>query len=277
MASLALSAPATDRPCLLRLARLSVWLVVGIVLLLQYLPILMITLLSLFKVRRGQFQWDTFSLDAFAQIPGNAQLMAALGNSLLVAAIASIVAVALSTALALYNLSRPGRATRLLEFLIYLPFVLPPIVTGLTLLITFRQTGIERGLSAVTIGHVAFVFAIAYNTISARLKALSPTLSHASMDLGATRAQTLYHIVLPQLASGLATAGILAFALSLDETMISIFLVGDTTTLPIRLYSLMRVGFSPEVNALVTVILAVTIAIAFAMQANLRGTSRTNR
>lgn len=115
----------------------------------------------------------------------------------------------------------------------FLPYVLSPIVTELSLLIFFREAGVPRSLVTVTIGHTAFVLALVYQILLSRLQVLSPSLVEASYDLGASAAQTFHH-VLPYLA--IATAAVLAFALSFDETLITLLVTGTESTLPLRLW-----------------------------------------
>ena len=144
----------------------------------------------------------------------------------------------------------------------YLPFLLPPIITGLSLLIFFAQFGISRGIATMAVGHSVFVLALLYRLVLARLKSLPRSLIEASADLGATRWQTFRLILWPLLRPVVVTGGILAFALSFDETQISVFLAGNSATLPLRLWAMMRVGFTPEINALVTLVLITTIVMA---------------
>src|SRR5262249_25885426 len=127
------------------------------------------------------------------------------------------------------------------------------------LLIFFREIGVDRSLLTVVIGHTVFVLAIVYRTVLMRLQSLSRTLIEASYDLGASRWQTFWRIILPNLASAMAGGAILAFALSFDETMITILVTGTQTTLPVRLWAMMRLGFSPDINALVALILMFTV------------------
>jgi len=250
-------------------ARLSDWLlgaVTAAAFLALYVPILLVFVLSFFRTRRGEVQWDSFSLRWYADLFANEEIVAALGTSVLVGFAATLTALALSTALALYT-NVPGRSATersLLEVLVFLPFLLPPIITGLSLLILFREAGVGRGLFTISVGHAVFVLALCYRTILNRLQSISTSMLEASRDLGASRWQTFRHVVAPNLKSAVAVAGLLAFALSFDETMITLFLVGADSTLPVRLYAMMRVGFSPEINALVTLILVFSIVLAFA-------------
>jgi putative spermidine/putrescine transport system permease protein/spermidine/putrescine transport system permease protein len=110
----------------------------------------------------------------------------------------------------------------------------------------------------VIAGHTVFVQALAYRTIVVRLQSIGPSMIEASTDLGASAWQTLIHIVLPNLRSTLIGAGVLSFALSFDETLITLLVTGTDSTLPIRLWAMMRLGFTPDINALVAIILALT-------------------
>lgn len=227
-----------------------------------YLPILLVFVLSFFSMRRGKVRWDTFSLSWYEKLFGNEALGGALLNSLLVGCLAIAVATVFATSAALFvNARSDTRSARMLEYVIFLPFLLPPIITGLSLLIYFREAGINRGIFTIVVGHALFVSAIIYRIVLTRLNALSRNLVEAALDLGASRLQTFRFIILPNLRMPLLTAGLLAFALSFDETMITLFLSGTDATLPVRLYAMMRVGFTPEINALVTLILAFSILL----------------
>ena len=185
----------------------------------------------------------------------NQQIIDALANTLIVGFFAVLIALVIATLLAFHVHRHPGRTSAGLQFVIF-PAVPPsadhhrPLAPGY-----FREIGFPRGLIAVIVGHSIFVLALVYRTILNRLQTLSRSLIEASQDLGATRWQTFRYVLFPHLRMAVVTAALLAFALSFDETIITLFLVGDTSTLPIRLYAMMRVGFTPEINALVTLIL----------------------
>ena len=230
-----------------------------------YAPIVLIALLSFFRRRRGEIQWNSFSLEWYAKLFSNEGLGQALLNSILVGFGAVLMALVLAMLLAFYVNSRRGAWIVVLQFVIFLPFLLPPIITGLSLLVFFNEWGISRGLITVAVGHTMFVLALAYRTILTRLQSINRNLMEASQDLGATRWQTFRYILLPNLKMAVVTAALLAFALSFDETMITLFLVGDTNTLPIRLFAMMRAGFTPEVNALVTLILVFSMILTLVL------------
>ncbi len=241
---------------------------------LLYLPILLVFVLSFFSMRRGRINWQSFSVDWYVRLFENEALGAALYKSLVVGLLAVAGATVFATLVALYvNSARASRLSKSIEYVIYLPFLLPPIITGLSLLIMFRELDVPRGLFTITVGHAVFVLAIVYRIILTRLKALSGTLVEAAHDLGASRLQTFRYIILPNLRTPLLTAGLLAFALSFDETMITLFLTGAEATLPVRLYAMMRVGFTPEINALVTLVLGFSIVLTIVVALTWRNTT----
>ena len=240
-------------------------LITGLVFIALYAPIFLVAALSFFRLRRGTIQWHTFSLEWYAKLLSNEKIFNALFNSLVVGFGSVLAALVLAMLLALYLNHRTDRWSLFLQFVIFLPFLLPPIITGLALLITFQELGLSRSLITVVIGHTIFILALVYRIILTRLQALSRSLIEASRDLGATPFQTFRYILLPNLKMAIITAALLAFALSFDETLITLFLIGDTNTLPIRLYAMMRVGFTPEINALVTLILLFTTVLTVAV------------
>jgi ABC-type spermidine/putrescine transport system permease subunit II len=232
-----------------------------IVLLVLYGPLFVAILFSFIRMRRGQILWDSFSFEAYGLLLKNQGIIEALGNTLIVGLSAVAAALVLGTLFALHYQNSRGRGRELMQLMIFLPFLMPPILTGLSLLIFFRQAHIERSLITVVIGHTLFVLALVYRILLARLQALSPSLIEASLDLGASRLQTFRYVLLPHLATAVVSAALLAFALSFDETLITLLVTGTQNTLPIRLWAMMRLGFTPDINALVTLILTGTTAL----------------
>jgi len=236
----------------------ALWAVAAFVLLLLYGPLFLAIFFSFFAFKSNQVQWDSFSFSAYDKLVDNQRIIDALQNTFVVGAAAVAMALVLGTLLALYYHGGRGRGRELLQIVIYLPFLMPPILTGLSLLIFFRQIDFERSLVTVVIGHTVFVLALVYRNILARLQTVSRSLVEASLDLGANRWQTFRYVLLPQLMTALLAAGILAFALSFDETLITLLVTGTKSTLPMWLWSMMRLGFTPDINALVALVLAGT-------------------
>lgn len=228
------------------------------VFLLLYGPLLIPIMSSFFTVSHGDVQWSDPSLSAYAALAVNEGILEAVGNTMIVGFSATLLSLVCGTLLALHYCGGKSGAREAMQFAVFLPFLMPPIITGLSLLIFFRETGIPRSLMTVIAGHTVFVQALAYRTIVVRLQSLGPSMIEASTDLGASAWQTLVHIILPNLRSTLIGAGVLSFALSFDETLITLLVTGTDSTLPIRLWAMMRLGFAPDINALVAIILALT-------------------
>jgi putative spermidine/putrescine transport system permease protein/spermidine/putrescine transport system permease protein len=230
-------------------------LIAVFVLVVLYGPLLVAIFFSFFTFQNNAVQWDSFSFDAYASLAHDEGIINAVLNTLLVGAAAVAIALVLGTALAFhYNGSR-SRFRELLQLIIFLPFLMPPIITGLSLLVFFREADIPRSLVTVVIGHTVFVLALVYRIILNRLQMLPSSLVEASLDLGAGRWQTFRYVLAPALMPAIGSAAILAFALSFDETLITLLVTGTSSTLPMRLWAMMRMGFSPDINALVALIL----------------------
>ncbi|MEO6608602.1 MAG: ABC transporter permease [Aestuariivirga sp.] len=247
-----------------RLAFISAGVLTALVFLVLYSPVIISALFSALQTKQGVIQWNTISFSPYFSLWSNESVLTALYNTGVVAVISVIVASVLSVALALYTEWEGALGRRMLEVIIYIPFLLPPMVTGLALLVATAQLGVRRGLVTIIVGHTIFVLAVTYRLVLTRLKSLPLSMIEASADLGASRMQTLRYVLLPHLASALVTGGLLAATLSFDETLISTFVAGDQTTLPLRLWAMMRVGFTPEINALVTLVLLFSIMLALA-------------
>jgi putative spermidine/putrescine transport system permease protein/spermidine/putrescine transport system permease protein len=237
------------------LTRTALWSIAGALLVLLYGPLFLAIFFSFFAFKSNRVQWDSFSFAAYGKLAGNQRIIDALLNTLAVGAAAVTLALVLGTLLALYYHHSRSRGRELLQIVIFLPFLMPPILTGLSLLIFFRQVDIDRSLLTVVIGHTVFVLALVYRNILARLQTISRSLVEASLDLGAGYWQTFRYVLMPQLATAFLAAAILAFALSFDETLITLLVTGTRNTLPMWLWSMMRLGFTPDINALVTLVL----------------------
>lgn len=243
-----------------RLSTVFLAAITTLVAMLLYSPLAVPIVSSFFTIAHGNVDWSSPTLATYVALAENHDILAALRTTLIVGVCTVILSVASGTLLALYYHSRRSGRT-LLQFIIFLPFLMPPIISGLALLIFFREIGLERSLLTVVIGHTVFVLAIVYRTVLMRLQSMSRTLVEASCDLGATGWQTFWRIVLPNLSSAMVGGAILAFALSFDETMITILVTGTQSTLPVRLWAMMRLGFSPDINALVALILMFTVLL----------------
>ena len=243
------------------LATLGLVLVTALVFVLLYGPIFIPIVTSFFNVKYGDVNWSQPSFDAYLKLTQNEGILDAVENTFIVGISAVVFSLILGTIIALHCNSGQSRSRAMLQFIVFLPFLMPPMITGLSLLIFFREVDIPRSMLTIIIGHTVFVLALVYRTILVRLQGIGASMVEASYDLGANAPQTFLYILLPNLKSALIGAGVLAFALSFDETMITILVTGTQNTLPIRLWGMMRLGFTPDINALVAIILALTTVL----------------
>lgn len=247
-------------------------LVLGIL----YAPVAISALFSVVEIKGGHILWDSFTLQHYVTLWSNPTVIDSLQNTAVVALTSVFFATILAVSLALYAEWQGAVGKRILEVTIYLPFLLPPIVTGLSLLITSAQLDISRGVTTIIIGHTVFVLAVVYRLILTRLQTLPKSMIEASSDLGATHFQTFRFIILPYMMSAITTGAVLALTLSFDETLISVFLAGDRMTLPLRLWAMMRVGFTQQINALVTIVLLISLVLAAAVAFRLKLGNQSN-
>lgn len=245
-----------------RMALVLLSAVAGFVLVLLYGPLFVAVFFSFIRFERNEVQWDSFSFDAYHELLRDQGIIDALVNTFVVGGSAVALALVLGTVIAFYYHGGRSPLREVLQLVVYLPFLMPPIITGLSLLIFFRETNLPRSLFTVVVGHMVFVLAIVYRVVLTRLQALRPSLVEASLDLGASRWQTFRHVLAPNLMTALISAAILAFALSFDETLITLLVTGTRNTLPMRIWAMMRLGFTPDINALVTLILVATTGFA---------------
>lgn len=257
-----------------RLVEIGLGFVAFAAFLVLYAPVGISALFSIVPIDRAGIHWNEATLAWYGRLAGNASVIGAVELTLAVGVLSVALATVLALVLAFYVEWEGAVARRFVEVVVYLPFLMPPIITGLALLVFLDQLGISRGAATIVIGHTALVLAVLYRLVLTRLRALPRTLVEASTDLGATRWQTFRHVLWPQLRSAVATGAVLALTLSFDETLITVFLAGDATTLPLRLWGMMRVGFTPEINALVTLVLVVSIALALVVVGRLKSLGR---
>ncbi len=189
----------------------------------------------------------------------NDDIRQALGLSLMVAAVATTTALILGTlaAGAVWRTKFFGRDT--LSLFIVLPIALPGIITGIALRSAISLTGVSFSFWTLVIGHATFCVAVAYNNVIARMRRLNPNLLEASADLGASGWQTFRYVLMPQLGSAIITGGMLAFALSFDEIIVTTFTAGNQQTLPIWIFSsLVRPRNRPVTNVVALLVIAIT-------------------
>lgn len=229
-------------------------------LLFMHVPILLIFVYA-FTTEDRSYQWPPpgLTLDWFAVAWGREDVWAALGLSFRVATISTIIALVLGTlcAAAVSRTKFFGRET--ISLLVILPIALPGIITGISLRSAFNLADIPFSFWTIVLGHATFCVVVVYNNAVARFRRLSGSLVEASMDLGANSFQTFRHVILPNISTALLAGGMLAFALSFDEVIVTTFTAGQQQTLPIwMLEELVRPRQRPVTNVVAMVVVLVT-------------------
>ena len=223
-----------------------------------YLPIVLLVVFS-FNDSRLVTVWGGFSTRWYAEIWHNQQLLDAAWVTIRVALVSATVATILGTlaAVALTRMGRfPGRT--LFSGMIYAPLVMPEVITGLSLLLLFVAIDLARGFWTVTLAHISFTMCFVAVVVQSRLVSFDRSLEEAAMDLGAPPLRTFMSVTLPIIFPAVAAGWLLAFTLSLDDLVIASFTTGPgATTLPMRIYSQVRLGVTPEINAVSTIFIAV--------------------
>jgi spermidine/putrescine transport system permease protein len=233
----------------------------GLVFLFMYLPILVIVIFSFSQGRVLSLPIQGWTLDWYGQVLTDQRLQTGLFNSLRVAGIATTIAAILGTlaAIAVQRYRVPG--SNLLRSAVVVPILLPGIITGVAMLSFFAKINLPLGLLTIIIGHATFGFPVVFNTVAARVARLPRNLEEAAADLGATPWQSFWQVLFPGLRSALIAGTLLAFTLSFDEIIVTIFLTGQQNTLPMEIWARLRFGITPEINATVTLILLVSVGI----------------
>jgi len=244
-----------------------------------YVPIVLLVIYS-FNGSRLVTVWGGFSMRWYASLLSNQQLLDAVWVTLKVAFVSASLATVLGTlaAIALVRMGR-FRGRTLFAGLVYAPIVMPEVITGLSLLLLFVALDLDRGFWTVMLAHLSFTMCFVAVIVQARLVSFDRSIEEAAMDLGAPPLRTFFAITLPIIAPAVAAGFLLAFTLSLDDVVIASFTTGPgATTLPIRIYSQVRLGVTPEINAICTVFIAVvTVVVIAASIATKRGAKGRER
>lgn len=228
-----------------------------------YLPMLILIIYS-FNESRLVTVWAGFSTKWYGELLQNQAFLNAAWVTLKVAVISSTLAAVLGT-MAAYAMVRAGRfrGRTLFSGMIYAPLVMPEVITGLSLLLLFIAIGMDRGVTTIVLAHTTFSMCYVSVVVSSRLATFDQSLEEAALDLGCTPFDAFRSVTLPIIAPAVVSGWLLAFTLSLDDLVIASFTSGpSSTTLPIKIYSAVRLGVSPEINALSTImILIVTVGV----------------
>ncbi|TVZ06232.1 ABC transporter permease [Trebonia kvetii] len=258
----------------LRIA-LRVW--VALVLLFLFIPIALIVLYAFNKSNIESWPIPGFTTHWFSVAWHDSQVRSALWLSVQVGLAATALALVLGgmVSFALYQFKFFGRDA--ISLLLVLPIALPGIITGIALNSFFSFTGIQFSILTIVAGHATFCIVVVFNNLIARLRRLPGSVTEASMDLGARGWQTLRYVTLPLSATALVSGALLAFALSFDEVIVTIFTAGAQNTLPLWIFGAIRLGQQlPEVNAVVTIVILLTL-IPVVLAARLAGAGALSR
>ena len=226
-----------------------------------YVPIVILVIFSFNDSKVTSFPLAGFTLHWYEAFLANGQMLKALWNSLFVALFATLLSVVIgvTAALALDRYDFPGK--RLFQNAVLLPLSLPGIVTGIAMLNFYKQIGIPQSLTAVIIGHATALLGVVVSQVMARLAKINRRQFEASADLGATPVETFRRVTLPAIRSSIIGSALLCFTLSFDEIPVTYFLTGREVTLPIYIYSTLRRGITPEINAIGTLIVAASFIL----------------
>ena len=233
----------------------------GVILLFLYVPIVVMAVMSFNASPLYQLPME-WTFDWYIALADNDKLIRAGWNSLWIAVLTTVIAGSLGTAASIAFFRYEFRGKKILQILLFLPISIPWLIIGTSMLIFFFWAGIGRGLHAMVLGHVALALPYVIIVVSARLRSFDPHLEEAARSLGASQWQVLRLVTLPFLLPGIIAALLFAFAVSFDQFVISYFLsVPGVTTLPVEIYTAIRKGFTPEINAISTIIIVVSMTL----------------
>lgn len=230
-----------------------------LVFLFLYIPIFMVVAFS-FNISEMNIVWEGFTVQWYGSFFQNRTLMESLWLSLYIAAISTAIATVIGT-LGAIGLSRfEFRGKNLIDQLLYIPVVIPEVVLGVALLCIFSTIKMELGVLTIILSHVTFCIPFVVMNVRARIAGFDKSMEEAAQDLGANGIQTFFRVTLPMIMPGVTSGALLSFSLSLDDVIISFFVTGPgSTTLPLKIFSMVKTGVTPEVNALSTIIMFVVI------------------
>jgi spermidine/putrescine transport system permease protein len=235
------------------------WAITGLVYVFLFAPILVVILFSFNGVKSLQVL-DGFSFRWYEEFWRDDELRASLVASVEIAAITTVAATALGTGLALGTIRSRTRTARATGLFLLIPLVTPEIVAGVSAFVLFAQVGIALSLTTVVLAHITFSISYVTIVVRGRLAAMGSEIEEAALDLGATPWQAVRLVTLPALWPAILAAAMIVFALSFDDFVLSFFTTGESPQpLPVRIYSALRFGISPTINAVGTLMLLVSL------------------
>ena len=237
------------------------YIYVGIITVITYIPIIMTVVYS-FNASKLTSVWEGFSLKWYEELLKDRVLRVALVNSLVLALLSCCCAVLIGTTGALGMHRKKNKMNDAVASVGMLPIMIPEIILGMVFMSVFSLMGLPFGMVTLVIAHTAFCVPYIYSMVKARLVGMDKSLEEAALDLGASPLRVFFDVTLPQIIPAILSGVMLAFAMSFDDVVISIFVTGPkVNTLPVKIYTKLKTGVTPEINALATVMLAVTILL----------------
>lgn len=234
-------------------------LVIGLVFLFLYLPIFVLVVFS-FNDTKLNILFEGFTFKWYVEIFTNRSLIDAFINTLVVAVISTLISTVIGTMSAFGMTKYDFMGKKLINFLLYIPIVIPDIVLGISLLSIYTLMRLELGMFSLILAHITFSVPYVLVSVRTALEGMNPYLEEASYDLGANGVQTFFKITLPSIASGIFSGAMLVFTLSMDDVVVSYFTAGpDAVTLPQYIYSMIKSGVTPDVNALFVILILITM------------------
>jgi len=228
-----------------------------------YAPIVILIIFSFNSSRYAL--WEGFSWQWYTTLLNDELILRALKNSLIVAAVATVISTVIGTLAALGMQRFQFRGKTPIDALFYLPVIVPEIVMAASLVVFFGFIRFKLGMTTVILAHIAFCVSYVIIVVRARLEGFDRTLEEAAMDLGANELQTFFRITLPLIMPGILSGALLAFTLSIDDYLITSFVAGvGSSTLPLQIYSMVKTKVTPEINAVSTLLLIPTVILIVA-------------
>jgi len=247
----------------MRRYRKAAYLYLAVMTMILYLPIVLVVVYS-FNESKISSVWGGFSLKWYEILFRDKAMFEALKNSIVLALSASILAAVIGTLAAVGFTKITPRSKGIVEYVSMLPIMIPEIILGMVFMAYFAMLGLRFGMLTLVLAHTAFCIPYNYMTVKARLVGMDKSLGEAARDLGASEVRVFFDITLPLLVPAILSGMLLSFAMSFDDVIISLFVTGvNINTLPIKIYTQMKTGVTPEINALCTLILGATIMLVF--------------
>jgi spermidine/putrescine transport system permease protein len=231
-----------------------------------YLPIFIVVVYSFNKSMAGT-EWMGFTMDWYRKLFKDLNVIIAFKNSLTIAIVSTVISSIIGTigAVGLYKYNFKGK--NLVEGLLDITIVIPEVIMGIALLMYFSQMRFPLGIGTLVLSHTTFSIPFVFIVVKSRLAGFDSSIEDAAMDLGASRFKVFTSIILPLILPGILSGAMIAFVLSFDDVIINFFVSGpESTTLPIKIFSMLRFGLSPEINALCTLMLLITFGILIMVQ-----------